>query len=366
MNPALPDTSRAAVFRTVGAPLTLERFPIPRLDDGEVLVRTLCATICGSDLHSWAGRRPAPIPSVLGHEMVGEIVGMGSGGACDYRGQPLDLGERVTWSMVWSCGECFYCRNELRPKCERLMKFGHERLAPGRELLGGLAEHCLLPEKTAIFRVPDGVPDPVLSPANCATATVMAVCRQAGPIARQTVVVHGAGMLGLTACAVAATAGADRVVVLEPDARRREQAARFGASEVWDARRPVAELRTRMLELTQGRGADLALEFSGHPEAFQTGLAVLRAGGRLVLAGATFPSAPAPTAVEQIVRRMLHIVGVYNYRPEDLETALSFLARSHAHFPFEALVGRTFPLEAVNDAFAYAEQERPPRVAVRR
>jgi len=59
------------------------------------------------------------------------------------------------------------------------------------------------------------------------------------------------------------------------------------------------------------------------------------------------------------------IAGVYNYRPEDLETALSFLARSHARFPFETLVGRTFPLEAVNDAFAYAEQDRPPRVAVR-
>jgi alcohol dehydrogenase len=365
MTPALPATSRAAVFRTVRAPLTLERFPVRCLEEGEVLVRTLCATICGSDLHSWAGRRPAPVPSVLGHEMVGEIVGMGGGGARDYRGQPLELGERVTWSMVWSCGECFYCRNGLRPKCERLMKFGHERLAPGRELLGGLAEHCLLPEKTAIFQAPDGVPDPVLSPANCATATVMAVCRQAGPITGQTVVVHGAGMLGLTACAVAATAGAAQVLVVEPDAPRREQAARFGASEVWDARRPAAELRMRVLELTQGRGADLALEFSGQPEAFRNGLDVLRAGGRFVLAGATFPGAPAPTPVEQIVRQMLRIVGVYNYRPEDLDAALEFLARNHTRFPFADLVERTFSLDAVSDAFAYAEQERPPRVAVR-
>jgi threonine dehydrogenase-like Zn-dependent dehydrogenase len=120
-----------------------------------------------------------------------------------------------------------------------------------------------------------------------------------------------------------------------------------------------------VLELTLSRGADLALEFSGQPEAFQTGLDVLRAGGRFVLAGATFPSVPAPMPVEHITRRMLHIVGEYNYGPEDLDAALEFLARSHARSPFETPVARTFPLEAVNDAFAYAEEERPPRVALR-
>ena len=56
--------------------------------------------------------------------------------------------------MVWSCGECFYCRHGLRPKCERLLKFGHEQIIPGRALIGGMAEYCHLPEGTAIFKVP--------------------------------------------------------------------------------------------------------------------------------------------------------------------------------------------------------------------
>jgi alcohol dehydrogenase len=245
------------------------------------------------------------------------------------------------------------------------MKFGHEPLAPGRELLGGFAEHCLLPEGTAIFKVPDQVPDLVASPANCATATVMAVFRNAGAVTGQTVVVHGAGMLGLTACAVAATSGAAQVISLEPDAQRRAQALRFGATEAMDSRRPEGELRDRILKLTAGRGADIGIELSGFPEALESGIRILRVGGRFVMAGATFPSRPVQLLGEQLVRRMLHMVGVYNYQPQDLECGLAFLARTHHRFPFAELVGRTFPLDEINEAFACAEQERPPRVAVR-
>jgi len=361
---SLPTTSRAAVFHAVGQPLTLEQFPIPKLQGSEALVRNLCMTVCGSDLHSFYGRRHSPMPSVLGHEMVGEIVAAGPAGVRDYSGQPLAVGDRVTWSMVWSCGQCFYCQRGLRSKCERLMKFGHEKIAPGRELIGGLAEHCYLPEGTAIFRVPENVPDIVASPANCATATVAAVFRNAGPCAGQTVVVHGAGMLGLTACAMAAAGDAAQVIALEPDQRRREMAAKFGATEVLDSQRPEEEIRGRVLELTQRRGADMGMELSGFPEAIETGVRLLREGGRLVMAGATFPSRPVQLLGEQLVRRMLQVIGVYNYQPEDLQCALGFLAQCQGRFPFEALIGKTFPISLVNEAFEYAERERPPRAAV--
>jgi alcohol dehydrogenase len=361
---SLPTTSRAAVFHAVGQPLTLEQFPIPKLQGSEALVRNLCMTVCGSDLHSFYGRRHSPVPSVLGHEMVGEIVAAGPAGVRDYSGQPLAAGDRVTWSMVWSCGQCFYCQRGLRPKCEKLMKFGHEKLAPGRELIGGLAEHCYLPEGTAIFRVPENVPDIVASPANCATATVAAVFRNAGPCAGQTVVVHGAGMLGLTACAMAAAGDAGQVIALEPDKRRREMATKFGATEVLDSTRPEEEIRQRVFELTNGRGAEIGMELSGYPEAIELGVRLLREGGRFVMAGATFPSRPVQLPAEQLVRRLLHVIGVYNYQPEDLQWALGFLSACQGRFPFESLIGTIFPITAANEAFTYAEQQRPPRVAV--
>jgi len=182
--------------------------------------------------------------------MLGEIVAMGPEGVCDYCGCPLALGDRVTWSMVWSCGECFYCTRGLRPKCERLMKFGHEKIAPDRALIGGMAEYCHLPAKTAIFHVPPNVPDRVASPANCATATIAAVIRNAGPVSGQVVVVHGAGMPGLTACAMAARGGAAQVIAIEPDARRREQALAFGAAAALDSALSQDQILARVKELS--------------------------------------------------------------------------------------------------------------------
>jgi alcohol dehydrogenase len=360
----LPAMSRAAVFHAVGQPLAQETFPIPQPRGSEAIVRVRCATVCGSDLHSFYGRRHAPVPSVLGHEMVAEIVAAGPDGASDFRGRPLVPGDRVTWSMVWSCGECFYCQRGLRPKCERLVKFGHEKIIPGRALIGGLAEYCHLPERTAIFKVPENVPDLVASPANCATATVAAVLRHAGCCQGQAVVVHGAGMLGLTACAIAAFSGAAQVIVLEPDPRRREMALNFGASAVFDATQPQEETRQRVSALTQNRGADIGLEFSGYPEAIELGVRLLREGGRFVMAGATFPARPVQLLGEQLVRRLLQIIGVYNYQPEDLETALECLSKSQGRYPLAELVGKTFSLDEANAAFEYAQRERPPRVAV--
>jgi putative phosphonate catabolism associated alcohol dehydrogenase len=357
-------SSLAAVFRAVGEPFTLEPFPIPTLKGSEALVRIRCATICGSDLHSYFGRRHSPMPSVLGHEMVGEVAEMGPAGARDYRGAPLALGDRVTWSMVWSCGECFYCRRGLRPKCERLMKFGHEEIIPGRALLGGMAKHCWLPEGTAIFRVPRNLPDTVAAPANCATATVTAVFRNAGPVTGEVVVIHGAGMLGLTACATAARGGAARVIVIEPDARRRETALRFGAGVALDSAIDPSEITGRVRELSEGRGADVGLEFAGYPESVELGIGLIRMGGRFVMAGSTFPSRPVQLSAEQLVRRMIRITGVYNYAPEDLETALTFLSSAVDRYPFQELVGASYPLREVNAAVAFAESERPPRVAL--
>jgi alcohol dehydrogenase len=361
---ATPGRSRAVVFHAPGRPLTLESFPLPALAGSEAVVRIQCATVCGSDLHSYSGRRHSPAPSVLGHEMVGAVAAMGPAGARDFEGRPLAIGDRVTWSMVWSCGACFYCARGLRPKCERLMKFGHEALTPGRELLGGFAEHCLLPEGTAILRVPPNVPDVVASPANCATATVAATMRHAGAVEGQSIVVMGAGMLGLTACAMASARGATCVIAIEPDPARAALARRFGADLALDARAPAEEVRRQVLAATAGRGAEFVFDFSGAPEAIESGLGLLRFGGRFVLAGATFPSRPVALPAEQLVRRMLCLIGVYNYEPRDLASALDFLSTHAARFPFAALVARAFPLEQAQAAFEYAETARPPRVAV--
>lgn len=357
-------TSSAAVFHGAGEPFLLEHFPIPELRSGEALVRIRCATICGSDLHSYFGRRPSPAPCVMGHEMVGEIAGMSAGGVFDYRGRPLAVGDRVTWSMVWNCGECFYCTHGLAPKCERLMKFGHEQISPARALTGGMAEYCHLPAGSAIFSVPPDMPDGVAAPANCATATVAAVFRKAGTVEGTSVVVHGAGMLGLTACAMAALGGAKHVLAIEPDKRRRDQALQFGAMATLDSGLPLERILASVRDMSDGRGADIGLELAGVPDSIELGIGLLRPGGRFVMAGSTFPERPLQLFAQDIVRRMIRIEGVYNYSPEDLERARAFLAKAMNLYPFESLVGKSFPLSEVNEAMHFAETARPCRVAV--
>lgn len=362
--PTIAGFSRAAVFRAPRQPLEIETFPLPIPNGREAIVRILCSTICGSDLHSYYGRRHSPAPSVLGHEMVGEMYAIGPAGAYDFRGNSLALGDRVTWSIVWSCGACFYCTRGLRPKCEHLMKFGHEAIAPGRDLIGGFAEYCILREGTAIFRVPANIPDVVASPANCATATVAAVFRNAGPVDDQTVIVIGAGMLGLTACAMASARNAAQVIAIDTNPERCELAGHFGSTLILDGRAPAAEIRHRVLDVTKGRGADILLEFSSMPEAIECGFDLLRFGGRLVLAGSTLPTRPVQMPAEAIVRRLIQIVGVYNYQPEDLGEALDFLSDNISRYPFHELVGPAFPLNQAQAAVEFAESARPPRVAI--
>ncbi|MEX0678071.1 MAG: zinc-binding dehydrogenase [Pirellulales bacterium] len=358
-------TSRAIVFEGPGRPLAMRAFPHPALAAGELLVAVSCSTLCASDLHTFAGRRETPCPTILGHEMVGRIAELPPGDPpLDLSARPLAKGDRVTWSVAASCGECFYCDRGLPQKCERLFKYGHERIDKRHPLSGALAEHCHLARGTAVLRVPDELADEVVSPANCATATVTAALRAAGECRDQAVLIQGAGMLGLTAAAMANTKGAREVIVADPDLGRLERAERFGATIAVYLRPGANELADVVADATSGRGVDVALELSGEAAAFETGLPLVRSGGRYVLVGAVFPNRAAALPAELVVRRLLRIEGVHNYTPADLLTALRFLAEAHTRYPFAELVTARFPLALAEAAFEHAIATKAPRVAV--
>jgi alcohol dehydrogenase len=360
------DVARASVFVKPGAPLEAGRFPLPTLEPGEALVRVICCTLCGSDLHTYLGNRHGPAPSVLGHEALGRIVALGPGEPPrDGRGAPLRLDDRVSWSVAANCGECFSCRRELPQKCEQLFKYGHETCTGRRALSGGLAEYCLLVRGTAIFRVPEDVPDAVASSANCATATVAGAIRVAGGCRGKSVIIQGAGMLGLTAAAMASIGEAAAVIVGDVDRRRLEMAKRFGAIEVVDVADGGKAMKECINRATDGRDADLILEMSGGTDAVRQGLSWLRTGGQYVLVGAVKPVGSVALDVEQVVRRMWNLHGVHNYAPEDLAAAIDFLAAHSRRFPFAELVSDEFSLDEADAAFRSMVATGAIRVAVR-
>ncbi len=358
-------TSQAAVYHGPGQPLTLDRYPLPRLAAGEVLVRVTCTTLCGSDVHTYLGHRATPVPTILGHEILGVIEQFGPGeSVADYEGRPLAVGDRVTWSVAASCGECFYCARELPQKCEHLFKYGHQMIVPEHRLNGGLAEYCHLAAGTAIVRVPHSLSDEVACPANCATATVAATMRVAGGCRGRIVCIQGAGMLGLTAAAMANRLGAAQVMVTDIDPERLDRARQFGATDTVLVGEDEQLWISRVVELTHGRGVDLALELSGSARAAEAGVALLRIGGRYVLAGTVFPTPAIRIDPEDVVRRLLTICGNHNYRPDDLQAAVSFLAKHAADFAFGSLVGARFPLQEAQAALERAAKGDTLRVAV--
>jgi putative phosphonate catabolism associated alcohol dehydrogenase len=358
-------TARACIFEGPGQPLRLERFTMPALLPGEVMVKITASTICGSDLHTYVGRRTAPVPTVLGHEVIGIVTEFGPGEpAHDIAGRMLRQSDRVTWSVAANCNKCFYCHHDLPQKCESLFKYGHEPCDTGHVFSGGLADMAHLVAGTSIALLPVHLADAVACPASCATATVAGALRLAGGCVGESVLIQGAGLLGLTACAMARSVGAKEIIVADPDQARRGLAIQFGADAVTDSDPKGGELLAVCRTANDGRGVDLALEFSGATESVAVGLEALRIGGRYILVGAVFPGPSVALDVQNVVRRMLTIRGLHNYAPRDLAAAVAFLSEHGNAFPFADLIAGPFPLEAAEAAFRHAIKERPLRVMV--
>lgn len=345
---ALRPCAVAMAFLGPGHPYAEIAVPGVALAAHDVLVAIELSTVCGSDVHTVQGRRAAPVPVVLGHESVGRVIALGAGGADAEDGTSLQIGDRVVWSVTVSCGRCDRCRAGLTQKCRHLGKFGHERIGPHRELTGGFASHAQLREGTVIVRVPEALPAAVLAPASCATATAIAAVRRGAggrSLRGRRVRVHGAGLVGLTAAAIAAASGAV-VAVRDPNPVRRELAVRFGAvAEAGDAE------------------PDIVIEASGHAvsEAIE-GVAV---GGTAVLVGSVFLAEPVLLDAESVVRRLITVTGVHNYTGLDLADAVSFLAGPGRAHPFAEVVSDVHPLIELDRALAAASApDAPLRIAV--
>jgi putative phosphonate catabolism associated alcohol dehydrogenase len=359
----LDSMAQAVVFEGKNKPLVLKQFALPNLGEGELLVKTTCSTICGSDLHTYFGRRTTATPTILGHEIIGEIVAFGADTPRkDYTGKSLSLGDRVTWSVARSCGECFYCEKGILQKCEKLFKFGHEKISNSHPLSGGVSNFCHLKKGTVVVKVPNNIPDHVACPANFATATVAGAMRVGGGCKGKIVLVQGLGMLGLTACAMADFQGAKAVIASDIDESRLEIAKRFGATHVVQAEGNV--LSEVVDRISQGRGVDLAIELSGASSAMEKGIDLLGIGGTYVFVGAVSSVREIKLQPEKIVRKLLTISGLHNYLPEDLSAAVDFLSKTYKTYPFESLVPISYDLEDTHLGFEEASHKVAPRIAI--
>ena len=359
--------SKAAVFNKAGQPLELTSFDLPQsLPPGSAICRVTMSTICGSDLHTISGRRIEPAPLILGHEIIGEIFALGDGLTHDGFGQPLAVGDRVTWTIMACCGECFFCTHDLPNKCVALKKYGHTCCKEAPPLTGGFAEHVVLWPGTGVFRIPDNLPDEIATPANCALATVVCATDTVGVAPGETALIQGAGLLGLNLVALCKEAECENVLVTDVQPERLELAKRFGATACVNLREGTDEdLAATARSLTDGRGVDVAFEVCGRTDAIASAVGALRTGGRYLIAGLVMAGSLFELDGNDVTRKVLTIKGIHNYAGRHLGDALAFLSECAERYPYDEIVGARFSLDQINDAVAEAATGRHIRVAVR-
>jgi len=215
---------------------------------------------------------------------------------------------------------------------------------------------------TRIVSVPDQLSNTVAAPANCALATMVHAFSRL-PASCKSLVIQGAGMLGLYGCALARERGIDPIFCVDAVEQRRRYATLFGAFPI-DAQKASYEEKYEELLKIAPRGVDAVIEVLGASDLVPEGIRLLRPGGHYIFAGMVHPDSELSITGEQVIRKCLTIHGVHNYSMEDIEKAVSFLSETETRYPYAALVGRTFPLSQLDAAFDEARAQRWVRVGV--
>jgi L-iditol 2-dehydrogenase len=354
----MPKTSRAAVVTAFYSPLEVRDLPVPELEHGALLVKIDAATVCGSDVHLWDGSlnaiRPIELPVVPGHEMVGTIVAQGTGNHRAVDGRALSIGDRIVYTQG-RCGTCFYCGVADQPNlCENRKHYG-TNCATFPYLGGAFTEYSYVYPTSRRILVPSDVKPEWASAASCALRTVVGAFERLGTVEPwQTLVMQGAGPLGLFATAVAKRAGVQRIIVVGDPASRLELAREWGATDtVSVSGHPQPGDRVEAVRaLTGGVGADIVMEYSGARTAFAEGLDMVRRGGRYVVAGQVGPHEVTIRPTD-LTRGHLTVLGSFSASEAHYWKAIQFLSRTQDEFEFDRLLSSArYSLAEVGSALA--------------
>lgn len=267
---------KAIVKAVAGPGFKIMDVPEPKPGHGEVKIKISKTGICGTDLHiynwdAWSQSRIKP-PVIGGHEFVGRVVELGAG--VDF----IEIGSRVSAEGHIVCGHCQFCRTGLAHVCEKTKIIGVDTD-------GCFAEYLVMPADN-LWPVTDEIPDKyasIFDPLGNAMHTIVA-----GEISGRSVLINGAGAIGLFAVPLALGSGAAKVIVIEPNEYRAEIARRVGSALVLHP--ADADLKKKIMQATHRLGPEVVLEMSGHPGGIKTAFELIRNGGDFVMLG--IPSAP--------------------------------------------------------------------------
>jgi Zn-dependent alcohol dehydrogenase len=347
---------RAAVLYEAGSPLEIEDLDLAEPREHEVRIRLAAIGVCHSDYHYMTGDLPCPVPIVLGHEGAGEVVSVGPGVT------KVKTGDSVVLMWRTRCGSCRYCSTGRPAMCQegraailsgglldgtsRLRRAGTEV----KHFLGAscFAEECVVSEQSVVV-IPDIVSPEVAAIAGCAVVTgVGAVLNVLRNPAGTSVLIIGAGGVGLAAVMGCRLVGADPIIVADLSNEKLALAAELGATHTVNAAdEDVVEAAQRI-----AGGVDWALEAIGLPQTVEQAVDALRPTGTAVIMGLTNANARFSVRSNALVQGDKTIRGsLYGSAnpPVDVPKILGLYLSGR--LPLEKLIGQTYPLEAVNEAY---------------
>jgi threonine 3-dehydrogenase len=324
--------------------LDLEEVPDPEIGINDVLIRVRKTGICGTDLHiydwdAWA-QKTIPVPMVVGHEFVGEVVSFGSN-VSDF-----DVGDLVSGEGHVVCGRCRNCMAGRRHLCAHAIGLGVQRP-------GAFAELVALP-MTNIWHHWQGVDEEVAAifdPFGNAVHTALSF-----PVLGEDVLVTGAGPIGCMAVAVVRHAGARHVVATDVNGYRLELARRMGATLAVDVREhDLTEVQGR---LGMKEGFDVGLEMSGNPDALRSMIANMAHGGRIALLG--IPAHEVSLDLNPVIFDMLTIKGIYGR--EMYETWYQMTVMLQSGLDIRPVITHRFSHRDYEEAFEIARSGQSGKV----
>ncbi len=326
----------------------IDDVPMPQIKDGEVLIKMKAVGICGSDVHYYKhggiGDYIVEKPMILGHESAGEIVEA----ANDVKG--LKLGDRVAIEPGYTCRKCIYC------------KTGRYNLCPDVTFMatppidGALVEYVAWPADF-VFTLPENMTyehGALMEP----LAVGMHAVRRSRLIAGESVVVLGAGTIGLVTILSAKAAGAGQIIVADLEDIRLDMAAKLGATHTINAGKE--DTRKVVNELTQGFGAEIVFETAGSVPTTQQTIELAARGGRIVWVGLPGQS-EFPMPVVKAIDKELDMMGIFRYA-NVYPTAIQLV--SNGRMDIDPLVTHRYGLNDVKEALDVAHERRDGAVKV--
>ena len=327
----MTDDMRAVVVEA-DASVGVERAAVPVPGPGELLVAMTAAGICGSDVHAVQGLHPfVALPFHPGHEVTGTVAGGGPGTA-------TPAGTAVVVNPVLYCGVCTRCRQGQVNLCRQMAVYGCGTPS------GGMAEYFTVPEGNVV-PLPAGMTREQAALVEPLSTPVHAV-RLAGPdLTGQTVVILGAGTIGLLTLLVAREHGAARIVMTNRSAGKREQALRLGADAALDPRGPGAA--QAIVAALGGEQADVVFDCVAVQDTMDQAFGLVLKGGTIVVVGV--PAGPVTVPLPDLQDRQIRVQGSAVYRPDDYAESIELLASGVVR-PAD-LITAQYPLDEAAAAF---------------